>query len=76
MKPVFGMVSNADEATDDGSQLKNAYVGIYDTFIDFSDAAIIDSGATFDMAIVGDGYFVVQGERGQFIHKKWPVYRR
>lgn len=64
MKPVFGMVSTEGEATNDGGQLKNAYVSIYDTFIDFSDAAIVDSGATFDMAIVGDGYFVVGGKEG------------
>lgn len=64
VKPVFSMVSNADASTGDGSPLKNAYVGIYDTFIDFSDAAIIDSGSTFDMAIIGKGYFVIQGENG------------
>ena len=61
VKPVFSMVSNADESTGNNSPLKNAYVGIYDTFIDFSDAAIIDSGATFDMAIVGNGYLCCPG---------------
>jgi flagellar basal-body rod protein FlgG len=64
VKPVFSMVSNADTSTGDGSPLKNAYVGIYDTFIDFSDAAVIDSGSSFDMAIIGNGYFVIQGENG------------
>ncbi|MBA4389344.1 MAG: hypothetical protein C0399_00175 [Syntrophus sp. (in: bacteria)] len=64
VKPVFSMVSTAGQAAGDGGQLKNAYVGIYDTFIDFSDAPIVDSGATFDMAIVGDGYFVIQGKDG------------
>ncbi len=64
VKPVFSMVSNADTSTGDDSPLKNAYVGIYDTFIDFSDAAIIDSGSTYDMAIIGNGYFVIQGENG------------
>jgi flagellar basal-body rod protein FlgF len=64
MKPVFGMVSTEGETTTEGGQLKNAYVSIYDTFIDFSDAAIVDSGATYDMAIVGDGYFVIQGKEG------------
>ena len=64
MKPVFGMVSTEGEANNDGGQLKNTYVSIYDTFIDFSDAAIVDSGATYDMAIVGDGYFVVKGKEG------------
>lgn len=64
MKPVFGMISTEQEGADEGGQLKNTYVSIYDTFIDFSDAAIIDSGAPFDMAIVGDGYFVVKGKEG------------
>jgi flagellar basal-body rod protein FlgF len=64
VKPVFSMVSNADEPTGNNDLLKNAYVGIYDTFVDFSDAPIIDSGATFDMAVVGNGFFVVQGENG------------
>jgi flagellar basal-body rod protein FlgF len=64
VKPVFSMVSNTGSSTGDDSLLKNAYVGIYDTFIDFSDAGIIDSGSTFDMAIVGNGYFVVQGKNG------------
>jgi flagellar basal-body rod protein FlgF len=64
MKPIFGMVSNEGEATNDKGQLKNTYVSIYDTFIDFSDAPIVESGATLDMAIVGDGYFVVQGKEG------------
>jgi flagellar basal-body rod protein FlgF len=64
MKPVFGMVSTEGETTNDGGQLKNTYVSIYDTFIDFSDAAIVDSGATYDMAIVGNGYFVVSGKEG------------
>jgi flagellar basal-body rod protein FlgF len=64
MKPVFSMVSDANTSTGDGGPLKNAYVGIYDTFIDFSDAPIIDSGSTLDMAILGKGYFVVQNEKG------------
>jgi flagellar basal-body rod protein FlgF len=64
VKPVFSMVSNANESTSNNNPLKNAYVGIYDTFIDFSDAPIIDSGSTFDMAIVGSGFFVIQGENG------------
>jgi flagellar basal-body rod protein FlgF len=64
VKPVFSMVSNANESTGNNNPLKNAYVGIYDTFIDFSDAPIIDSGSTYDMAIVGSGFFVIQGENG------------
>lgn len=64
VKPVFSMVSAEGQAAGESGQMKNAYVGIYDTFIDFSDAPIVDSGATFDMAIVGNGYFVVQGKEG------------
>jgi len=64
VRPVFNMVSSADELTGNSELLKNAYVGIYDTFIDFSDGAVLDSGSAFDMAIIGNGFFVVQGENG------------
>lgn len=64
VRPVFNVISNAEEFTGSSDLLRNAYVGIYDTFIDFSDGAVVDSGSTFDMAIIGNGYFVVQGENG------------
>jgi flagellar basal-body rod protein FlgF len=64
IRPVFNMVSEATESSGNNTQLKNALVGIYDTVIDFSDGAVVDSGSTFDMAIIGKGYFVVQGENG------------
>jgi len=66
VKPVFGMATApaSNEAASGTNQMKNAYVGLYDTFIDFSDAAVVDSGATFDMAIIGKGFFVIQGENG------------
>ena len=64
VKPVFGMTTEAEEVTGENTLLKNPYVNLYDTYIDFSDAPIVDSGSAFDVAIVGKGYFVVQGEEG------------
>jgi len=68
VKPVFNMVSTTT-ASGDTKQLKNAYVSLYDTYTDFSDAPLVDSGATFDVAISGKGFFVVQGKDG-------PMYTR
>jgi flagellar basal-body rod protein FlgF len=64
IRPTLNAVSETTESSGSNTQLKNALVGIYDTFIDFSDGTIIDSGSVFDVAIVGKGYFVVQGENG------------
>ncbi len=64
VRPVFNMVGDAASIEGYGDILKNPYVGIYDTFIDFSDGAVIDSGSNLDLAIVGKGYFVVQTPEG------------
>ncbi len=64
VRPVFGMVTEASDETGSGQQLKNASVGVYDTYIDFSDAPVVESGANLDVAIAGDGFFVVQGKEG------------
>lgn len=64
VRPVFNLVSNADTENGVMGELKNPYVGLSDTFIDFSDAPVVDSGASLDVAIVGNGYFVIQGSKG------------
>jgi flagellar basal-body rod protein FlgF len=68
IKPVFNMVSTTT-ASGDTKPLKNSYVSLYDTYTDFSDAPVVNTGATFDMAITGKGFFVVQGPDG-------PLYTR
>lgn len=63
-RPVFSVTTTAEDQTGRQSQLKNAYVNLSDTYIDFSDASIVDSGATLDMAILGNGFFVVSTDEG------------
>lgn len=63
-RPVFGVTTTAEDPTGRQTQLKNAYVNLSDTYIDFSDAAVVDSGAALDMAIMGNGFFVVSTEDG------------
>ena len=68
VKPVFNMVSTTG-ASGESKPLKNSYVSLYDTYTDFSDAPLVDTGAPFDVAIIGKGFFVVQGQDG-------PAYTR
>lgn len=63
-RPVFGMVSTTEDSSGQQALLKNAYVNLSDTYIDFSDASIVDSGAALDMAIVGNGFFTVSTAEG------------
>jgi flagellar basal-body rod protein FlgG len=63
-KPAFSMMTSEKAINTGNSELKNTYVGVYDTFTDFSDAPIIESGSTFDCAIDGAGFFVIEGKNG------------
>lgn len=63
-RPVFGVTTTAEDQTGRLSQLKNAYVKLSDSYIDFSDASVVDSGATLDMAIMGNGFFAVSTAEG------------
>lgn len=63
-KPAFSMVASEKAANTGNNELRNTYVGVYDTFTDFSDAPIIESGSTLDCAIDGAGFFVVAGKNG------------
>jgi len=63
-RPVFGMVSTTEDSSGQQALLKNAYVNLSDTYIDFSDASLVDSGATLDMAILGNGFFAVSTAEG------------
>jgi flagellar basal-body rod protein FlgF len=70
-RPVFeAVLSGSIIATD---QADSTFVGTYDSHINFADGSIIESGNKFDVALRGDGFFVVrtaQGDRytrnGQF----------
>src|SRR5512135_3576121 len=57
----------------DTDQAESTFVGTYDSYINFADGSLIDSGNKLDRAFQGDGLFVVhtaQGDRytrnGQF----------
>ncbi|OPY73285.1 MAG: Flagellar basal-body rod protein FlgG [Syntrophorhabdus sp. PtaU1.Bin058] len=63
-RPAFSMMTSDNAMGTGNNELRNTYVGVYDTFTDFSDAPIIESGSTFDCAIDGHGFFVVEGENG------------
>lgn len=63
-KPAFSMTTSDKAVNTGNNQLRNTYVGVYDTFTDFSDAPIIESGSTFDCAIDGPGFFVIAGKGG------------
>lgn len=65
-KPIFeAILSNAVTDTD----TPNTYVAVYDAHIDFSNAPLIQSGSKLDVAIEGDGFFIVDTPNG-------PMYTR
>ena len=63
-RPVFEMISTTQDEAGRQGLLKNAYVNLSDTYIDFSDASIVESGAKLDMAILGPGFFSVMTPEG------------
>ncbi len=63
-RPVFGMVTSAEMPSGGQAILKNAYVNLSDTYIDFSDAPLVESGAILDVAIAGGGFFSVLTPQG------------
>ncbi|HAR94541.1 MAG TPA: flagellar basal-body rod protein FlgF [Deltaproteobacteria bacterium] len=65
-KPIFeAVLSNA--VID--SENPNTYVAVYDAHVDFSNAPLIQSGSELDLAVVGDGFFVIDTPKG-------PMYTR
>jgi flagellar basal-body rod protein FlgG len=58
------MISTTENETGQSGLLKNAYVKLSDTYIDFSDASIVESGAKLDVAILGPGFFSVSTPEG------------
>jgi flagellar basal-body rod protein FlgF len=63
-RPIFEMISSTEDETGQVGLLKNSYVKLSDTYIDFSDASIVESGAKLDMAILGPGFFSVMTPEG------------
>lgn len=65
-KPIFEAVLSS-AVTD--SENPNTYVAVYDAHVDFSNAPLIQSGSQLDVAIEGDGFFVIDTPNG-------PMYTR
>lgn len=70
-RPVFEAVLSSSII--DTDQAESTFVGTYDSYINFADGSLIDSGSKLDFAFQGDGFFVIhtaQGDRytrnGQF----------
>jgi flagellar basal-body rod protein FlgF len=70
-RPVFEAVLSSSII--DTDQAESTFVGTYDSYINFADGSLIDSGNKLDFAFQGDGFFVIhtaQGDRytrnGQF----------
>jgi flagellar basal-body rod protein FlgF len=70
-RPVFEAVLASSII--DTDQAESTFVGTYDSYINFADGSLIDSGNRLDLAFQGDGFFVIhtaQGDRytrnGQF----------
>jgi len=70
-RPVFEAVLSSSII--DTDQAESTFVGTYDSYINFADGSLIDSGNKLDLAFQGDGFFVIrtaQGDRytrnGQF----------
>lgn len=63
-RPVFDVVTSTEDGSGAQALLKNAYVNLSDSYIDFSDASLVESGAVLDMAILGNGFFSVMTPEG------------
>jgi flagellar basal-body rod protein FlgF len=63
-RPIFAIVGTTQDATGQQALLKNSYVNVSDTYIDFSDASVVESGAPLDLAIIGNGFFSVMTGQG------------
>jgi flagellar basal-body rod protein FlgF len=70
-KPVFEAVLSSNIINTD--QAESTFVATYDSYIDFAEGSLIESGNKLDVAFQGDGFFVIhtaQGDRytrnGQF----------
>jgi flagellar basal-body rod protein FlgF len=62
-RPVFNVVTVESESTE-VNKPQSTYVNIYDSYIHFSDAPLVETGNTYDCAVEGDGFFVVSTPEG------------
>lgn len=65
-KPIFEAVLSST-VTD--TENPNTYVAVYDSHVDFRNAPLVQSGSNLDVAIEGEGFFVIDTPNG-------PMYTR
>ena len=63
-KPVFEAVLSSS-IVDTADQSDSTFVGTYESQINFSEGPLIESGNRLDVALQGDGFFVVQTAEGE-----------
>jgi flagellar basal-body rod protein FlgF len=63
IRPIFENVTSDEPVEED--KMEPSYVRIPDSYIHFSDASMVQTGGTLDLAIEGDGFFVVSTPGGK-----------
>jgi flagellar basal-body rod protein FlgF len=62
-RPVFNVVTVENESAEPNKP-QSTYVNIYDSYIHFSDAPLVETGGSFDLAMEGEGFFAVNTPEG------------
>jgi len=66
-RPVFNAFTGEDESGN--GMLQNTFVSMYDSYLNFAPAPLLETGNNLDFAIEGEGFFVVSTKDG-------PMYTR
>jgi len=66
-RPVFNAFTGEDESGN--GMLQNTFVSMYDSYVNFAAAPMLETGSNLDFAIEGNGFFVVSTKDG-------PMYTR
>lgn len=66
-RPVFNAFTGEDESGN--GMLQNTFVSMYDSYLNFAAAPLLETGSKLDFAIEGEGFFVVSTPDG-------PMYTR
>ena len=66
-RPVFNAFTGEDESGN--GMLQNTFVSMYDSYVNFAAAPMLETGSSLDFAIEGNGFFVVSTKDG-------PMYTR
>lgn len=66
-RPAFNAFTGEDESGN--GMLQNTFVSMYDSYVNFAAAPMLETGSNLDFAIEGNGFFVVSTKDG-------PMYTR